>query len=560
MSEIYDVIVIGGGPAGSSISTLLSNWGRKVLLLEKEKFPREHIGESLLPANWKVFDKLGVSERIRSTSFVPKPGGTFIWGKDRNPWTVYFGEVNGLPAARQVKRDIFDKILLDNAKEKGVKVKEQSIVKEVIFEDNRATGVVYENGKQTCEAKAKYVVDASGQDKLLGKKLKSVEYNPDFKNIAVWSYWENGKQLEGHDKGNVIYITFEHGWFWYIPLDFDNNLISVGAIVRPEGRKELKEKGFEKFYLDAIKSSDQLPQLLKDAKQVADVKVIKDYSYRNKQLFGEGWLMVGDAACFVDPILSSGVMLATSNGMMGAYALNMILDDPNIEKDILKRYEDMYIRNYNTFTELCNNMYDTQKKSKEDYFSGARNLVQPKLAHEKVDETGDRQAFISLISGLNQKDTEKVINNFLEKRKKIGDNRTTFNEETMFMVFDHINQNLRNQKSKNEIINSETLIELNSKVEIKNEYFVPVVPNANKMNQQRVLKNQFGDIIQISPLLELLVDSLRVDKLNVSELKMILSEKLQNEIKEKELIKWLKLCHNYGLIELNNQVLGVTNV
>ncbi|MFP3845395.1 NAD(P)/FAD-dependent oxidoreductase [Priestia filamentosa] len=560
MAETYDVIVIGGGPAGSSISTLLSNWGRNVLLLEKEKFPREHIGESLLPANWKVFDKLGVSEKIRNTSFVPKPGGTFIWGKDRTPWTVYFGEVNGLPAARQVKRDVFDKILLDNAKEKGAKVKEQSVVKEIIFEGNRATGVIYENGGQTYTAKAKYVVDASGQDKFLGKKLKSIEYNPDFKNVAVWSYWENGKQLEGHDKGNVIYITFEHGWFWYIPLDFDNNLISVGAIVTPTGRKVLKEKGFEKFYLEAINSSDTLPSLLENAKQVANIKVTKDYSYRNTNLFGEGWLMVGDAACFVDPILSSGVMLATSNGMMGAYALNTLLDEPNLENDIFKRYEEMYIRNYNTFTALCNNMYDTQKKSKEDYFSGARNLVQPQLAHEKVDQTGDRQAFISLISGLNQKDTEKVINNFMEKRKKIGNTHTTFNEETMFMVFDHINQNLRDEGKDNTTINSETVIGLNDRVEIKNEYFVPVIPHANKMNKKRVLKNPFGDIIQLSPLLETLVESLKLDRLSVTELKMILSEKLQSEIGEAELVQWLKLCHNYGLITLNNQALGAANV
>jgi FAD-dependent halogenase len=566
MSAEWDAIVIGAGPGGSTFSTMFSRWGQRVLVLEKETFPRYHIGESLLPANWRVLDAVGVGDKVRQAPFIPKAGGTFIWGLNREPWTVYFGEINGLPAARQVKREEFDKILMDHAIENGVTVCQNCTVKEVLFEESRAVGVRYIDSdglEQTVHAR--WVIDASGQSKLIGRRLGLVEYHPDFRNAAVWSYWKGGKRLPGKDAGNIIYVSHEHGWFWYIPLDNESNLISVGTIIRPSGRPLLKNMQLDDFYHQMLSATDTIPEMLSDAKQVAPVRAITDYSYSCSRMAGPGWILVGDASCFVDPVLSSGVQLATYHGMFAAMVLNTVLHHPELEEEALAYYQQQYQSQYSNFVHLCLNMYDTAKKSKEDYFASARQMIQPRLLNEvsnnehnnPENDFGDRLAFIGLISGLPAQETQKMVMDFFTVRKKameVNNEDLAFNDDTLNTMFDQIVHKAELQEGKATRIGEEleetSVLRLAPGVEMREKFFLPQDFQEKQLARMNTIENRFGGRFQPTAEIEQLFGLMNGERTYGEIEKRFFSEFQVDPAAYHEVFRnWVELLADYALVE-----------
>src|SRR5262245_17410696 len=225
-----DVVVIGGGPGGSTTATMLARKGWQVLLLEREHFPRDHIGESLLPASIPVLEELGVLPAVQQAGFVPKWGATMVWGTEKTPWSWYFRETNQkYPHSYQVWRPLFDQLLLENSRAHGVDVREGYQVVDVLFGDGRAVGVRYMADGTEGIARARFVVDASGQGALLGRKLQLRRWDAFFQNLAVYAYFTGARRLPGADATNIFIESYTHGWFWHIPLP--TGWTSTGAVV-----------------------------------------------------------------------------------------------------------------------------------------------------------------------------------------------------------------------------------------------------------------------------------------------------------------------------------------
>src|SRR5215213_9200990 len=249
-SDAVDVVVIGGGPGGSTTATMLARKGWHVLLMERERFPREHIGESLLPASMPILEELGVLDTVRREGFVPKWGATMVWGREPEPWSWYFRETNDrYPHAFQVWRPRFDQILLENARRAGVDVREGCTVHDVLFEDGRARGVRYvgEDGEHVLPARM--VVDASGQGALIGRRLALRRWDPAFQNLAVFGYFAGARRLAPPDDGNIFIESYADGWFWNIPLH--TGLMSVGAVVdRHQGQQGIRRGGAHQYLME----------------------------------------------------------------------------------------------------------------------------------------------------------------------------------------------------------------------------------------------------------------------------------------------------------------------
>ncbi|GAA3038467.1 FAD-dependent oxidoreductase [Streptosporangium longisporum] len=396
----YDVVVVGGGPAGSTVSTLVSKHGHRVLLLEKESFPRYQIGESLLPATVHgIAHLLGVDDEIRRAGFTVKRGGTFKWGSNPKPWTFEFAVSRKMAGptshAYQVERMKFDTILLENARKNGVDVRENSPVTGVVEEDGRVRGVRYRDlDGRTAEVRARYVVDASGNtSRLYGRAGSERKYSPFFRNLALFTYYEGGGRLPEPYSGNILSVAFDHGWFWYIPLS--PTLTSVGAVVGQESAQLVQgdpEAAMQRF----IDACPLIREKLAGATRVTEgpygrFRVRKDWSYCNTRFWGPGMVLVGDAACFVDPVFSSGVHLATYGGLLAARSVNSCLAGTIDEESAFAEFERRYRREYGLFHEFLIGFYDMHR-SEDSYFWQAR----------KVSNTAptDIEAFVELVGGV----------------------------------------------------------------------------------------------------------------------------------------------------------------
>ena len=390
----FDAIVIGGGPGGSSCATFLAQADRRVLLLEKEKFPRYHIGESLLSGTLEIFRKLNVLDELEAI-FVKKHGVEWIWGNTSRKWTTYFKDAVSIPYdyGFQVERGPFDKILLDNAAKHGVEVHEEAEALEAVMDSDRVVGIRYRTSESpdTRTARASWVIDASGQGGFLTRRDSEQQWDPLLRNMAVWSYWKNARRGEGIDNGNTFLPTFAEGWWWFIPLR--DEVTSIGAVVDRGNIEKLKEMGAEEFYLNAISRTPALAERLENAKQVDKLRVLKDWSYEYEAFYGKGYIAVGDAACFIDPLFSTGVHLALLAGYMASLVVNTMVDDPTAdEQALLAFYQRQYKRDYTRYRDQVYFLYAGQAATKDDYFWKARSVFdQPNLA--------PRQAFISLIAG-----------------------------------------------------------------------------------------------------------------------------------------------------------------
>lgn len=324
-AESAQVVVIGGGPAGSTVSTLLADAGLRVVTFEREEFPRFHIGESLITETYWTFERLGVLDRLKKSDFPLKYSVQFISenGKASRPFYFFERDSHESSVTWQVDRAEFDGMLLDNAREKGADVRVGCSVRRVLFDESgeRAVGAEWEDasGKRRT-IHSDVVVDASGVHSVLARQLSILRRDPRLVKAAVYGHFEGAKRDSGIDEGAtlIIHTRDNRGWFWYIPLSRDRVSIGVVGAVRELMRGGEKP---EAVLMREIEESTSVKERLANARLCSSVHVTSDYTYRATRCAGAGYLLVGDAFGFLDPIYSSGVLLALKSGELAADTL-----------------------------------------------------------------------------------------------------------------------------------------------------------------------------------------------------------------------------------------------
>ena len=348
-SSVYDVAIIGGGPAGSTAAALLARAGRHVIVFEREKFPRFHIGESLLPFSMKAFTRLGLHEKLLRAGFIKKYGGEIIGACSDTGTKFYFkdGYRSQNDYSYQVTRSDFDKLLLDHAAESGAEVHEQSAVDGVEFSDHGVDLQVRSNGS-SLSIRARYLIDASGRTSMLSRKFKIKKSYEHLQKLSIFAHYDGVWRAEGIDGTLTILLRAVDRWFWLIPLTSERT--SVGVVLDSETFRKSKLSA-QDFLGQALAEQPAIAKRMTHARCVSKVYVEADFSYRSAHLHGDRWLLTGDAAGFIDPIFSSGVFLAVFSGEKCADALNEVLDHPRNAKWFFARYErsvnramDIYLR------------------------------------------------------------------------------------------------------------------------------------------------------------------------------------------------------------------------
>ncbi len=370
-----DVLVIGGGPAGSTAAALLAQRGHRVTLLEKARHPRFHIGESLLPANLPLFERLGVGEQVRAIG-MDKWGAEFV-----SPWhdhtqTFEFAEAwdKSMPLAYQVRRSDLDAILIRHAAASGAEVIEGCRVQDVAFHpDGALVKARHEDGRDSTW-RARFLIDASGRDTFLGNRLRFKRRNPRHNSSAMYAHFAGARRHPGRAAGNISIFWFEHGWFWFIPLA--DGATSVGAVTWPYYTKSRKGS-MEAFFLETIKQCPPLADQLRDARLISQVEATGNYSYLSDRTHGPGYLLLGDAFAFIDPIFSSGVMLAMTSAFAGAEAVDTSLLHPERSAQAMRRFDRLMRRGPRVFSWF---IYRVTNPAMRDLFMAPRNLLRMKEA------------------------------------------------------------------------------------------------------------------------------------------------------------------------------------
>src|SRR5580658_1961173 len=337
----YDALIIGAGPSGSCAGALLAEYGHRVLILEREKFPRYHIGESLIPFTFQPLERLGMIPKMRASHFVKKYSVTFVQpdGKRSQPF-YFFTRYDRETVAQswQVLRSEFDQMLLDNARAKGAQVKEETTVLDLLQDGSRVIGVrAQSKGAAAVEYHAPITLDCSGKEAFSAVRNHWRMKDPFLNKIAVWTYYKGAQRDEGIDAGatTVAYVP-EKGWFWYIPQH--NDMISVGVVAEGKYLTRGGVKAPEAIFQREIEQNQWIKQHLARGKQQGRYFLTSEYSCHSKYCGCEGLLLIGDAFAFLDPVFSSGVMLALKSGTMAGDEVHQALIEQNFSSERFARY------------------------------------------------------------------------------------------------------------------------------------------------------------------------------------------------------------------------------
>jgi clorobiocin biosynthesis protein Clo-hal len=424
-----DVAVVGAGPAGATTACLVRRYapGARVVVLDRAHHPRHHVGESLVVDVNRILWEMGAYDAVESRGFLPKAGGTFVWGLDRDPWSILFTELADIVTLRRpgnlqldytwhVERHAYDALLTDVARDLGAEVRTGVDVRGPVVQGGRVVGVVArsESGAEE-EIPARFVIDASGQRALLGGPLGKRTVDPFLQNIAVYAYL-SGARLDPRlcgswDLARIFVVTIPIGWIWYIPLRRD--LVSVG-VVTSKRTFQARSGDLERFFREHLATAPELAPLVAGATVVRhpnaarEFLVERDFCWTTERVAGPGWALVGDAAGFVDPIFSIGVFLAQSSAYWLGYALATILRGDAIEEDIVWRAYDDYVRTTISAFRTMTYFWYGFNGSKESFWWEARRALRSSALPPEIT---DRQAFLALATGY-------------------GVNRSLFNEAT----------------------------------------------------------------------------------------------------------------------------------
>ena len=369
--QTCDVLVIGGGPAGSTVASLLADKGHQVVLLEKAHHPRFHIGESLLPANLPLFEKMGIAQDIKAIGMV-KPGAEFVSPHHDAKQVFHFAQAwdKSMPHAYQVERSAFDHILIRHARRKGATVHEGCKVLAVDFlAEGGAHVTARHEGGHDQRWKARFVVDASGRDTFLANRFKTKLRNPRHNSSALYGHFSGATRNPGSAEGNITIFWFDHGWFWFIPLM--NGLTSVGMVTWPYHMKTRGRRSLQQFLMDNIADCPGLGARLRDASLANAVEATGNFSYECKQTHGQDYLLLGDAFAFIDPVFSSGVWLAMHSAVVGADTIDTCLKKPSSRAAALRHFDQQMRRGPREFSWF---VYRVTNPIMRDFFMGPRNI------------------------------------------------------------------------------------------------------------------------------------------------------------------------------------------
>lgn len=358
MGEHYDVAVIGGGPAGSTAAARLGQRGKRVVLFERERFPRFHIGESLLPCSMPLFEELGVMPALEKADFLPKYAAEFVTadGSYTRRYAFAEGLVAGPGSAYEVDRAEFDEVLLNHAAECGVTVEQETQV--VKFECDRTQGVEVAVRSATGERSvtAELLVDATGQSSLVAGRLGLREMDAGLKNFAVFSHFEGAVRHSGAREGDITIVLVPEGWWWVIPLRGDRTSVGLVAPARMlKGRKP-----DDAYLAERIAATPYLRERLAKANRVAPVRNVSDYSYVSRRLAGDRWLMVGDAGAFIDPVFSTGVYLGMCSAFRAADAIDRAFARGDFSASMFRDYERFMRRIVNRYRTFVKGFYNPE--------------------------------------------------------------------------------------------------------------------------------------------------------------------------------------------------------
>lgn len=417
----YDLVIIGGGPAGSTVASLTKRYSPalKVLLLEKAHFPRHHVGESLLAGATPVLKEMGAYEKVNKHGFLEKLGATYVWGQDRKPWGFSFNELNTALTSQgrrvsdvytrawQVNRAEYDQILLNHTVELGVEVHQGARVVRLVEDrgSERVTAVEYQDEYGLHTVGCSWLIDCSGQDAFLGRKLNIRQYDEKMNNYALWGYWQGFKWKSEYvgstDLTRIFVVTTKHGWLWCIPIRAD--VASIGLVTHRQTLKDMT-RGSDQLYLDEVASCTEIHDVIKGAHlvrvapdQTRDVCAIQDWSYTSKRVSGPNWVLVGDSAGFVDPILSSGTMLTHELGQKAAYTLLSTFASSSDNQ--IQAYWDFYNDTYQTYLQAYRDMasfWYSNNFSMESWQWEARRIL---TQRDSTINLTDREAFTRIAFG-----------------------------------------------------------------------------------------------------------------------------------------------------------------
>ncbi len=359
-NQNVDAIILGGGPAGATCATILAQHGRRPLILEKSTFPRHHIGESLMPGTYEIFDRLGILPKLKNSGFTVKESVQFVNsdGRDSRPYFFPDRDPHERSYTWQVKRSEFDQLMLDNARAHGAEVLMGAQARRVIFEGDRAVGVVAKVDGQERELRAKVVVDATGQGALLSRQLNIRYPDQKLRNAAIYSYYKGAHRDEGRNAGATLVVSTPNreGWFWVIPLADD--ITSIGVVAPPAYLTSGRGDDPEATLAEEIRNCPGVARRLANATRVDKVYVCSDFSYRSERVSGEGWVLIGDAFGFLDPVYSSGLLLAFKSGEWAADAIHDALKTGDLSAASLGRWGPRFAAGMQLLRQLVYAFYD----------------------------------------------------------------------------------------------------------------------------------------------------------------------------------------------------------